>query len=333
MNQIKSVADILNENGDLDDSVLLGKLVLFTITDEKITRQVLESRFLALGLDTDMLPPEIKPIDAFKKATSEAKEKYPLPGDRQAIVLCRDVNSTTEYVRRQITREVKDARARTLSYSKAIDCTFYRARTVTDQNGRQRVQKGSERVQIKIDPTNLDAAELAAVKQIAKNIEDRYSEYYSHLDGNRLRATVRDYLKHLNAIEIKGGVYFVHINHSDELNRLSTLVSGLGGGCMMHTIPLVDIERERQMVALAFEREASESLQEIAQECAALKANRKSISPTAYARIKQRYDAVVEKANEHMVTLQVSHDITGAAAEVALKAVLDLQEELLGGQE
>lgn len=329
MSNINSVADILNEHGDLDDTVLLGRIVLFTITDEQITRQDLENRFLALGLDTDMLPPEIKPIDAFKKATSEAKEKYPLPGGREAIVLCREVTSNSEYVRRQITREVKDAKARTLSYSKAIDCTFYRARTAADANGKQKVQKGSERVQIKIDPTDLDQAELSAVRQIAQNIENRYQQYYNHLDGNRLRATVRDYLKHLNAVEIKGGVYFVHIKHSDELKQLQTLVDGLGGGCMMHSIPLVDIERERKMVALAFEREASQSLQDIAHECAELKANRKSISPTAYARIKERYDEVVEKANEHMVTLQVSHDITGASAEVALKALLDLQEEML----
>lgn len=333
MGQINSVADILNENGDLDDTVLLGRIVMFTITDEHITRQDLENRFLSLGLDTDMLPPEIKPIDAFKKATSEAKEKYDLPGGRQAIVLCRDVSSNAEYVRRQITREVKDSRARTLSYSKAIDCTFYRARTQPDANGRQKVVKGSERVQIKIDPTDLDQTELTAVKQIAQNIEQRYQQYYNHLDGNRLRATVRDYLKHLNAIEIKGGVYFVHVKHSDELQRLQTLVDGLGGGCMMHSIPLVDIERERKMIALAFEREASESLQDIAKECAALKGSRKSISPAAYARIKEQYDEVVEKANEHMVTLQVSHDITGAAAEVALKALLDLQETMLGGEE
>lgn len=326
---INTVADILNENGDLDDSVLLGRIVLFTITDQPITRAVLESRFLALGLNTNMLPPEIKPIDAFKKATSEAKDKYPLPGGREAIVLCREVTANTEYVRRQITREVKDSKARQLSYSKAIDCTFYRARVASTNGGPQRAVKGSERVQIKIDPTNLDPVELTAVQQIAKNIEDRYKQYYDYLDGNRIRATVRDYLKHLNAIEIKGGVYFVHVSHSDELQRLQTLVDGLGGGCMMHSIPLVDIERERKMVALAFEREASQSLQEIANEVRSLQATRKSISPAAYAKIKERYDDVIEKANEHMTTLQVSHDITGAAAEVALQALLDLQEEML----
>lgn len=319
-----TAADILDENGDLPDDVLLGKIVLFTITDESITRSQLETRFMNLGLDKRLLPQDVKPIDAFKKATSEATDKYTLPGDKTAVVLCRDVSANHEYVRRQITREVKDRRARQLSYSKAIDCTFYRARVTGGVS-----QKGSERVQIRIDPTDLDPSELADVKRIAQAIEDRYSHYYNHLDGNRLRAVVRDYLKHLNAIELKGGVYFIHVAHSDELSRLQQLVQGFGGGCMMHTIPLVDIERERKMVALAFEREASQALHEIANEVKALKSTRKSISPNAYAKIKARYDEVVAKANEHMVTLQISHDITGAAAEVALDALIDLQEEML----
>lgn len=98
---------------------------------------------------------------------------------------------------------------------------------------------------------------------------------------------------------------------------------------MMHAIPLVDIERERQMVAIAFEREASQQLQEITREVEALKQNRKSITPAAYAKVKTRYDEVMTKAHEHMVTLQVSQDVTGAAAEIALNSLLALQEEML----
>lgn len=316
-------------DGDLPDDVLLGRIVLFTITDQPVTRQQLEQWFIAENLNTALLPPEIKPVDAFKKATSEAKEKYSLPNGQEAVVLCRDVTSTPEFVRRQITREVKDSRARTLSYSKAIDCTFYRAKLVKLANGTSQTQRGSERVHIKVDPTGLGSAELQAVQDIATKIQARYTRYYNHLDGNRLRAVVRDYMKHLNAIELKGGVYFIHVAHSDELARLRTVVHKFGGGCQLHTVPLVDIERERKMVAAAFEREASENLQEIAAECRALRATRKNITPSAYGKIKQRYDEVVKKAGEHMVTLQVSQDITGAAAEVALDALLELQEELL----
>lgn len=324
-----SKLDSVLVNGDLPDDVLLGRIVLFTITDQQITRTQLERWFLAENLNTNLLPADIKPIDAFKKATSEAKNRYTLPNGQEAVVLCRDVASNNEYVRRQITREVKDSKARTLSYSKAIDCTFYRAKYVKLPSGATQAQRGSERVHIKVDPTGLDPTELTEVQKIANEIQARYLTYYDHLDGNRLRAVVRDYMKHLNAIELKGGVYFIHVSHSDELARLQTVVHKFGGGCQLHTIPLVDIERERKMVAEAFEREASESLQEIAAECRALRSTRKNITPNAYAKIKERYDDVVKKAGEHMVTLQVSQDLTGAAAEVALDALLELQEELL----
>jgi hypothetical protein len=323
---VKSVTEILDENGDLPDSVLLGRIVLFTITDRRVKRSDLETEFINRGLNTALLPPEVKPIDAWKKATSEAKDKYNLPGDKTAVVLCRDVNANAEYVRRQITREVKDARSKTLSYHKAIDCMFYRPRV---QGGKAQV--GSERVSIRVDTGDLDPAEVADVRRIAQQIEDRYADYYGHLDGNRVRATIREYLKHLNAIELKGGVYFIHVSQSDELSRLQGLVEWLGGGCMMHTIPLVDIERERQMVSIAFEREASQALQEIVNEVASLKATRKSISADAYSKIKQRYDDVLSKANEHMVTLQISQDMTGVAAELALDAITDLAEEMLSG--
>jgi len=169
---VKSVSEILDERGDLPDSVLLGKIVLFTITDQRVKRADLETEFFRFGLNTDLLPPETKPIDAWKKATSEANEKYTLPGDKTAVVLCRDLDATSQYVRRQITREVKDGRSRTLAYSKAIECTFYRPAI---RGGK--VSPGSERVQTRVDATGLDPNEVAEVHQIAKGIEDRYSDY------------------------------------------------------------------------------------------------------------------------------------------------------------
>jgi len=326
---IHQVNHILNEQGDLPDDVLLGRIVMFTITDEMVGRNQLEQTFQALNLDPRLLPPEIKPVDAFKKATSDANNKYTLPNGQVCTVLCRDVASTNEFVKRQITREVKDAKARQLSYTRAIECTFYRATTEKKADGSTGTKKGSERVSIKIDQTGLDASEISEVTKIADEIKTRYNRYYHFLDGNKLRATVRDYLKHLNAIELRGGVYFVHVTRSDELSRLQTLVRGWGGGCSMYSIPLVDIERERQMVTDAFQREASQQLTEVAKECAHLRESRKQITPQAYAKIKQRYDEVVSKAIEHQGMLQVSQDLTGAAAEVALHALTDLQEELL----
>lgn len=329
-------ADILNEHGDLPDDVLLGRLVLFTITDEPTPRADLVQWFTDLGLNHDLLPSEIKPVDAFKKATSEAKDKYTMANGQECVVLCRDVETTGTYIRRQITREVREPgqKGKQLSYAKAIDCTFYRGRSEStrDEHGKQSkaVVRGSERFHIRVDKTGLDELEVAAVQDIARSIAERYNGYYDNLDGNRLRATVRDYLKYLNALEIKAGCYFVHVSKSAQLASLQMLVERMGGGCAMHTIPLVDIARERSMVTAAFQREAGEALASVAKEATELAATG-AVASSDYARIKARYDEVMAKAQEHLTALSLSATITEASERSALNALTSLQMALAAG--
>ena len=318
-----SITDIVTDAGDLPNDVLLGRLVLFTITDEPTPRDVLVQNFTDLSLNEEYLPADIRPLDAFKKATAEAKDKYVLASGATCEVLRREVEQTPAYVKQQITREVRDAKKQTLSYTKAIECTFYRgtARTV---DGVRCIPKGSERVNVRVTKDGLTDDELTAVQDIARGIVERYKNYYDNLDGNRLRATVRNYLKGpLDAIEIKAGCYFVHAAKSDELARLATLVERLGGGCAMHTIPLVDLEAQRSMVVHAFARQSGAELQEVAQEARDLLAA--NPTPEAYGRIKARYDECMAKATQHMSTLGISQDITEAAERTALVALHALQ--------
>lgn len=323
---INNVREILDDSGDLPDSVLLGRLVLFTISvgDSSISRAALEQQFVDNNLRTDTLPPEINPADAFRKATSEAKAEYTRDDGTTCQVLARDVATTREYIKRQITREVKDSKARRLSYARAISCTFYRPQQITE-NGKLTIRKGSERVSIQVDPTELDPAELPEMRRIAREIGARYQRHSHYLDSNRIRHTVREYLKALNAIEIKGGVYFVHISQADELRRLEGVISQLGAS-MMHTIPLVDIKREREMITAAFEREAAQNLQDLSKEVKDLLTTRKKVTPAAYSKMKAKFEDTVNKAQEHMSNLQISQDITGAAAEIALNSLLELQK-------
>lgn len=317
--------DILVD-GDLPDEILLGRMVLFTISipsSTVLTRDALEKRFVDSNLATALLPPQINPIDAFRKATSRAKNTYELPDGTKAEVLCRELASTKEYLRRQITREVRDSSKRQLRYAKAITCTYFRPRL---EKGKP--VRGSERIQINVDRTELSPEELAEMRKVRDEIEARYRHYYDALDSDRVRATVRNYLIHLNAIELKGGVYFVHVSKSAELAALQEVINSLGE-CRMNTIPIVDLPREREFVTTAFEREASEALMTLAKEARDLMEVRKSITPAAYAKLKQAYDDTVAKANEHMITLRVSQDTTGAAAQVAYDVINELQMKML----
>lgn len=310
----------VDEINDLPPDILLGRIVLFTITDEPIKRDDLVTWFKKFDLDERYLPTPNKFLDAFKKATSDTKETYPLARNRTAHLLCRDVSATTDYVRRQITREVKDSGRKKLAYDEAITCTFYRP-TTGDQS--------SASLRITVNPTHLEPEELANVQRIARDIVARYERYYQFLDGQKVRGTVRAYLKKLNAIEIKGGVYFVHSSRDDELARLAGLVDQFGGGCHMNMIPMVDLERERAFMARVFEREASQNLRDLTNEARDLIAARKTVTPAAYAKLKARYDEVLGNATEHMENLQVNQDVTAAAAEVAHKALTDLMEAML----
>src|SRR5205085_1797556 len=118
-----------------------------------------------------------------------------------------------------------------------------------------------------------------------------------------------------------GGCYFVHISRDETLAKLAEVVNRLGGGCMMHMIPIVDIERERAFMVRTFEREAAETLTNLTKEIQEVLGSGGKVSPAIYARFKDRFDEVAANAEEHMLTLRISQDSTEASATVALNAL------------
>lgn len=318
--QHSALKQYVDTAGDLPADVMLGRIVLFTITDEPVAHADLEQWFTDLDLDKAKMPAPIRELDAFKKATSEVnKGSYPLTRERTAHLLCREVASTPDLVKRQITREVKDSKRKRLSYSGAIDATFYRP----SQPG------GRPAIKLLVQSGNVEFEEMEHLERLQTQIENSYVRYRDYHDGQKLRALVRGYLKHLNAIELKGGVYFIHVSRDVELGNLTELVNRFGGGCFMHTIPIVNLERERSFIISAFEREAAQQLQEVTKECTELLRTRKSITLEAYMKARKRYDEVLERAQEHMMTLQISQDVTAASAEVALTELEKLQSAMM----
>jgi len=319
-----ALKNYLEKAGDLPVDVLLGRLVLFTISDEPVKRSDIIDWFTELGLDLAFVPAENKAMHAFEKATSETKDVYAMTKGREGHMLCRDVTRSGMSLRRQITREVKDGRAKVLSYGKAIDCVFYKPNDPADQSG--------ARLNIQINSPELEKSEIPDVKAAAQNIHARYYRYLEFLDGMKLRATVRTYLKkQLNAIEVKGGVYFVQAKYDDELGRLTELVSRFGGECQMSMIPIVDIERERKFLTQVLHRESAQALADLNKEIDAAMASGSSVTMATHARLVRRYEELVANVDEHMTTLKVTHNVTAAAAEQIQDQLLVLQAKALRG--
>lgn len=319
-----ALGQYLDEAGQLPREVLLGTLALYTISDGEYSLTDLTAHWLELGLDPKYLPVANKPIDAFRKATSEVDDfEYPLPDDKVAHVLVRDVRSDTEVIVRHLTREVRDSQAQKLAYAKIGTATFFRP--TTDAHGR--VKPGSERFKLHIENASLEPDERASMQVLVDEVGRRYDRYVNFLDGQKVRAMVRAFLFDLGALNVKPSVYFVHVSRTDELEKLKQVIDRLGESSMHH-LPVIDLPSQRAMVVEAFQQEAVASLQDLVKEITRVRESRKTITGDAYAKLKAQYDATLARTREYSRLLGSVRSMTEGAEEIAQEALHRLQKEM-----
>lgn len=327
---MSELREYIQQTGELPDDVLLGWIVMWGVADcdPGVTPEALKDLFDKYELNDTMLPAPPKQVDAFKKATSSVKHEHPLEDGNTVSFLCRDVKASGNYIERQIIREIRDTSTRTLSYTKAITATFYRA--VPDKD--RKIKAHSGRVRFTTHPDNYPPEEADLVEGIRDQLAHAYSTFETHVDAQRIRAVIRDYIAHLNAIQLRSAVYFVHQERADELRRLGEMVEQLPGKCRMNLVPLVDLPAQRVMVIDAFQEEAAKRLAEIVERCQELKTY-KRVTPEQYAAVRLEFDQVMDQANEYLRTLEINQDVTGASAELALEALVDLTHVMVDGED
>jgi hypothetical protein len=323
---MNDLRDYLDSAGELPDDILLGRIVMFTVAETFVDRARLESEFSMNRLNPSLLPPPIKKVNAFKKATTDLNDTtYANPTNSRVhnVLLTRRVATDTEMVTRFIVREVRDEARKALYHQKVIECVFYKS------NGSS--SGAPERAQFTRIDDDLEPWEIPHIDAAIAQMEADYDKYANFHDSNAIRAMIRDYLKYLNSIELRGGVYFVHKSRTDELLRLRTAVRALATGCRLDLIPLIDLENEREIIIDAFQREAEQALMEVVRDSTFVLNTRKTVTPDAYAKLKGRYDAVLAQASEYQRTLRLTQDRTSNAAELALDSLAAVQKALLEG--
>ena len=329
MTKHSGLQQYLTEAGELPRDVLLGHIVMYSVSDGEYDRDFTDREFTRLMLDHSYLPHPNRAIDAFRKATSKLDDfEYELPSGDTAHVLVRDVSNDKNQVVRHLIREVKDSRARRLAYAQIGEAVFYRPTTAGGI-----VQQGTERMRITLDASTFVPNERERAVQMAERIESLYARYVASMDDMKVRGMFRDYVSGLNAVQLRSGVYFVHVSRYDDLLKLKELAGNMAAQaqttCRMDLMPLIDLQEQREMVIDAFQVEASKSLEGIATRIATLRQSRKKITPQAYATVKEEYDAVIKRAVEYTRELNITQDRTSGAAEVALQSLIALQQQMI----
>lgn len=323
----------------LPEESFIGSLLWYSIsgtidyTDGKrtqvpvrVTRDQLEAWFHELGLDTDFLPPRILKVDAFRKASTESKRLYDLPDGSKAELYVDEVESNAEFVLRHIMRKVRDPRQQEdedkLTSEYMASLKFFRG-------GRTAKAKRSAGDHYKSRPRpGLAALDLGHVESMLSEIDDRYTDLSANLNEDKIRAVIRNYLTHLNAIGVKpsGAVYFVYKSRQNTLDALEELVRRIGQGCTLEQVPLVDDQKRRNMLTEAFQAEVEDDVRLLLGKIA--EANGKSkggkVSPKLYAELNARYQEVQSRSEEYTKVLGLAMGRAASSLELALDSVMDL---------
>lgn len=296
----------------------------------RVTRDQLEAWFHELKLDDSFLPPRILKVDAFRKASSEAKRLYDLPNDLKAELYVDEVESNPDYVLRHVMRKVRDPRQ---PNDEAKLTTEYMATLKFFRGGRTSKAKRASGDHYKSRPRpGLNALDMKHVESMLAEIDDRYTDLSANLTEDKIRGVIRNYLVNLNAIGVKpsGAVYFVHTSRQDTLDALEELVHRIGQGCTFDQFPLLDGEKSRAMLTEAFQTEVEDDVRLLLGKIAEAndKAKGGKISPKTYAELNAKYQEVASRAEEYTRVLGLAQGRAASKLEMALETVMELAGRL-----
>ncbi|AOQ24585.1 hypothetical protein MTAT_19280 [Moorella thermoacetica] len=223
----------------------LGKLCWFTIHgDIDVSRDRLEEIFVQTGMDLKYMPPPIRPVDVFRRATSRV-EKYDIPYKKNHLnILVREVKSDKDQVVRQLVLEEVDSQNVRLFYTTAASLTFDRNHgTIVPQIFNNH-------------PAVFQAADEALA--LYKTSLDRYQ-------GIHIRRMVGDILKTMKPTSVRpsGGVFFVPAVYNEDLDKLQEVVRALRSE--FFNMPVVDTVDTREMICDKLHQQINATLSVLAE--------------------------------------------------------------------
>ncbi len=207
----------------------IGHFVWYAMSERLVPKQQLWELFKASGLPEEYRIPEIRPADAFRRATKELEGR--VRDYEGARFLIRDVKTGNrkEVVRHLVietptSAETKldyDPRAAVFVFNHEYKTTNVKVFNVDDPN----------------------------VVKAAEEFQNLYGLYLNHFDADARRRMVRSVLKDLSATPLKesGGVYLVPRDNEELLFQLVRFLSSLPH-TYAYKLPVMNTEESRDMV-------------------------------------------------------------------------------------
>ena len=207
----------------------IGWLFWYIIAESHTDKDVVLRAFDESGLPQCYALPEIRPADAYRRATKSIEGKIQLADEDRIELLVRDVFHNTHEVVRYLVVESRNSKGRSLSYDPNVAMLRF------DHDMRT------------IDTSIY--SDLPYVEDAVNQFKQNYYLYLNTYDGSAKRRTARSVLLDLTATALKesGGVYLVPRDNEELLFRLIAFLNALPG-CRAYKMPVEDTAEARDMV-------------------------------------------------------------------------------------
>jgi len=217
------------------DVKFLGSLLWYTVSDVlKIPIEDLRQSLQRHGLELYM-PRKINPRDAFRRVTKSFEiRRDPYGKGTYVNLLVRDVKYGEGEVIRHLVREVVDGQNKRLDYIPVLQLEI----------------NSDERLVITPLMTPLTQTEQNVMDSLPQ-AQEQACNYY---DGTHIRYMLTLILQNCDPVSVRpsGGVSFVPQKHADTVTALKELCKELNnyeGRAQMYSVPVIDAEEHRIMVA------------------------------------------------------------------------------------
>ena len=224
---------------------IIGYLTWYSVGDALYDRSELLVKLLFANIDANYLPKEIRPSDAYRRATKAVETKRFRESEEAKEYknyIIRDVVTKGEKLQRNIVVEIVNQEGERLDYQ-ADGAKMY-----FDKKSNQ---------------FSFDAQEAHA-EELAEEAQRFYELFLKAHNGATIRGSVVQYMNNLSPTPVRpsGGVYFVPFKYEKNLRNLVTYVSSLEKG-EAHMIPLVNDDENRSLVR----DKVKEHLEKVIQQC------------------------------------------------------------------
>jgi hypothetical protein len=290
----KSLFTYIEQQKAKDEGAYLGILTWYTVVETLVPHAKFVQALKDNGLK-DYVPRSARKADIFNRTAFNGQHlKLSTPSAEVHVnYLIRPVSKTAEKIVKHIVIETVNSAGERLDYEEVHSLVFdVKTETLAD--------------------TCLINTEDVAAKDLAQRLYKDFLSAQGCVDDHGIRSVIRRVLDAAGSTAVRptGGIYFVAASGAKLIDQLTEAIKASVPAASLHSLPLVDDETQREMLANAYESEMKEQVDALMAELSVLLKEGSKIHGRKIGRILREVGEIKKKNVEYRDLLTGKLDAT-----------------------